>query len=90
MREWMTLSRYPLRHEFARPLLEFGSSARMGTDMTEIPERLADYRRDPHYERRVVVFYDVDRSVADTHGSNPRLEGMSVGTVIVAHQVGRR
>ena len=28
-----------------------------------------------------------NRSVADTHGPQPRCEDMSVGTVIVAHQV---
>jgi hypothetical protein len=49
----------------------------MGTDMTEIPERLADYRRDPHYERRVVVFYDVlgwRNHIAAT-GDNPKRIG---------------
>jgi len=31
-----------------------------------------------------------DRSVADTHCPHPRREDVSVGTVVVAHQVGRR
>jgi hypothetical protein len=31
-----------------------------------------------------------DRSVADTHRPHPRREDMSVGTVVVAHQVGWR
>ena len=31
-----------------------------------------------------------DRSVADAHGPHPGCEDMSVGTVIVAYQVGRR
>ena len=30
-----------------------------------------------------------DRSVSDAHGPHPGLEDISVGTVIVAHQVGR-
>ena len=31
-----------------------------------------------------------DRSIADTHRPHPRREDVSIGTVIVAHQVGRR
>jgi hypothetical protein len=31
-----------------------------------------------------------DRSVSDTHGPHPGPEDMSVGTVIVAHQIGWR
>ena len=31
-----------------------------------------------------------DRSVADTHRPHPRREDVSIGTVVVAHQVGRR
>jgi hypothetical protein len=41
------------------------------------PERLKDYRRDPEYERRVVIFYDVLgwRSQIERAGSDPRRIG---------------